>query len=52
MKADKLSETSDGNHVYVGNFDQHGLNVNNNWDDNPNDNLAVVLSRNFSLYLN
>lgn len=33
--------TSDGNHVYVGNFDANGLNVNNNWDDNRNDNLGV-----------
>ena len=38
---------SDGNRVNVGNFDSHGLNVNNYWDDNRNDNLGVSSARNF-----
>jgi len=40
---------SNGNHVNVGNFDAKGLNVNNNWDDNRNDNLGVASARNFNL---
>ena len=39
--------TSDGNRVNVGNFDSNGLNVNNYWDDNRNDNIGVAASRNF-----
>lgn len=41
---------SDGNHVNVGNFDAKGLNVNNNWDDNRNDNLGVASARQSLLY--
>ncbi len=37
--------SSNGNHVYVGNFDADGLNVNNNWDDNRNDNLGLAARR-------
>ena len=36
---------SDGNSVNVGNFDSMGLNVNNYWDNNRNDNLGVSASR-------
>ena len=36
---------SDGNRVNVGNCDAKGVNVNNNWDDNRNDNLGVAASR-------
>ena len=36
---------SDGNRVNVGNFNADGLNVNNNWDDNRNDNIGVSASR-------
>jgi hypothetical protein len=36
---------SDGNRVNVGNFDADGLNVNNNWDDNRNDNLGLSSAR-------
>jgi len=36
---------SDGNRVNVGNFDSGGLNVNNNWDDNRNDNIGVSAAR-------
>jgi hypothetical protein len=36
---------SDGNRVYVGNFDAKGLNVNNYWDDNQNDNIGVSAAR-------
>jgi hypothetical protein len=36
---------SDGNHVNVGNFNAEGLNVNNNYDDNQNDNLGVSSAR-------
>ena len=31
----------------LGNFDQDGLNVNNNWDDNRDSNIGVSASRNF-----
>lgn len=31
--------------MYVGNFDADGLNVNNNWDDNRNDNLGLASRR-------
>ena len=40
-------QTANGNLVCVGNFDDNGLNVNNNWDDNANDNLGVVRAWNF-----
>jgi hypothetical protein len=40
---------SDGNRVNVGKFDANGLNVNNNYDDNVNDNLGVASSRQSSL---
>ena len=36
---------SDGNRVNVGDFDSGGLNVNNNWNDNRNDNLGVASAR-------
>ena len=36
---------SDGNRVNVGNFDSDGLNVNNYWDSNRNDNLALASSQ-------
>lgn len=42
--------SADDNHVYVGNFDGDGLNVNNNWDDNRNDNLGVSSARLSCLY--
>ena len=42
--ADKYLD-SDGNRVNVGNFDAKGLNVNNNWDDNRNDNLGLSSAR-------
>ena len=38
---------SDGNRVYVGNFDADGLRVNFYWDDNRNSNLGVSASRKF-----
>ena len=41
---------SDGNRVNVGNFDAKGLNVNNNWDNNRNDNLGLASARQSSLY--
>jgi hypothetical protein len=31
--------------VCVGNFDAKGLNVNNYWDDNQNDNIGVSAAR-------
>lgn len=40
---------SDGNRVYVGNFDAKGLNVNNYWDENPNDNIGLASARQSSL---
>jgi hypothetical protein len=43
---------SDGNRVNVGNFDSDGLNVNNNWDDNRNDNLGVSSVRKSPLLSN
>ncbi len=43
--------SSNGNRVYVGNFDQDGLNVDNNWDDNRNDNLGLAASRHFDLWM-
>jgi hypothetical protein len=43
--------TSDGNRVNVGNFDSDGLNVNNNWDDNPNDNIGLSSARKSPLCL-
>ena len=36
---------SDGNRVNVGNCDANGVNVNNNWDDNRNDNVGLSASR-------
>lgn len=36
---------SDGNRVNLGNFDEDGLNVNNNWDDNRNSNIGLSSSR-------
>jgi len=36
---------SDGNRVNLGNFNTDGLNVNNYWDSNCYDNLAVSSSR-------
>ena len=42
--ADKYLD-SDGNRVNVGNFNASGLNVNNNWDDNRNDNLGLASAR-------
>lgn len=41
---------SDGNRVNSGNFNADGLNVNNNWDDNRNDNIGVASARK-SLFL-
>lgn len=41
---------SDGNRVNIGNFDAEGLNVNNNWDSNRNDNLGLASARQSSLY--
>ena len=43
--ADKMSRTSDGNLVNVGNFDDAGADVNRNNPDNRNDNLGVSFSR-------
>ena len=40
----------DGNRVNVGNFDAEGLNVNNNWDNNRNDNLGLASARQSFLY--
>ena len=48
--ADKYLD-SDGNRVNVGNFDAKGLNVNNNWDDNRNDNLGLASARQSSPHL-
>lgn len=42
---------SDGNRVNVGHFDSDGLNVNNNWDDNRNNNLGLSSARNSSFCL-
>lgn len=36
---------SDGNRVNLGNFDEDGLNVNNNWDGNRNSNIGLSSSR-------
>jgi hypothetical protein len=41
---------SDGNRVYVGNFDANGLNVNNYWDNNRNDNIGVASARQSSIF--
>jgi hypothetical protein len=41
---------SDGNRVNV-RFNADGVNVNNNWDDNRNDNIAVASARKSPLYL-
>ena len=39
---------SGGIRVNLGNFNQDGLNVNNNWDTNRNSNIGVSASRKFS----
>lgn len=36
---------SDGNRVNLGNFDEDGLSVYNNWDDNRNSNIGLSSSR-------
>ena len=41
---------SNDNLVNVGNFDSNGLNVNNNWDDDRNDNIGVSAARKSILY--
>ncbi len=41
---------SDGNRVNVGNFDAKGLNVNNNWDGDRNDDLGLASARQSFLY--
>ena len=38
---------ADGNRVNVGNSADGGVNVNNYWDDNRNDNLGVASARKF-----
>lgn len=43
--------SSNGNRVYVGNFDADGLNINNNWDDNRNDNLGLAARRQSKTYI-
>ena len=43
MRIGKFS--SDGNQVNVGNFDSNGLNVNNYWDDDANDNVGLASAR-------
>jgi len=43
------SVDSDDNHVNVGNFDANGLNVNNYYDDNRNDNIGLASARNYYL---
>jgi hypothetical protein len=48
MKACNIID-SDGNRVYVGNFDADGLNVNNYWDNNRNDNIGVASARQSSI---
>lgn len=40
---EQIALSSKGNLVYTGNFNQDGLNVNNNWPINSNDNLGVAL---------
>lgn len=45
----KQTYSADGNRVIVGNFDADGLNVNNYWDDNRNDNIGVSSSRKSNL---
>ena len=47
MGKGNFSAASNGNRVNVGNLDANGLNVNNNWNDNSNQNLRVALARNF-----
>jgi hypothetical protein len=37
----KNSRNPDGNRLNLGNFDENGLNCNNWWNDNRNDNLGV-----------
>jgi hypothetical protein len=36
-----LTLNSDGNWLNLGDFDETGLNCNDNWNDNRNDNLGV-----------
>ena len=50
MGTDKYLD-SDGNRVNVGNFDAKGLNVNNYWDNNRNDNLGLASARQSSSHL-
>ena len=45
MDGDGQFLDSDGNRVNVGNCDANGINVNNNWDDNRNDNVGLSASR-------
>ena len=42
---DTMVQSSDGNFVNVGNFDQDGLNVNNDHRENSNHNLGVCPAR-------
>lgn len=42
------SVDSDGDHVNVGDSSNGGVNVNNNWDDNRNDNLGLWSARKLS----
>lgn len=42
---DRWQDNSDGNRVYLGNFDPDGLNVNRNDPSNSNRNLGASLSR-------
>src|SRR3989344_1688695 len=45
MDGNRQHVDSNGNRVNVGNFDSDGLNVNNNWDDNRNDNIGLASAR-------
>ena len=45
MDGSGQSLDSDGNRVNGGRFNADGLNLNNNWDDNVNDNIGVASSR-------
>ena len=49
MGTSNNSVSANDNHVNVGNFDVAGLNVNNYWNDNHNDNLGLAGARNFNL---
>src|SRR3989344_7179733 len=50
MDGNRQHVDSDGNRVNVGNFDSDGLNVNNNWDENRNDNIGVASARKSHLF--